>query len=464
MTLMSVLSLGRTALDAASGGIGVTGENITNASTPGYVRRHAQLESSVVKRGIAGGVFFDGVGRSADGLSFRNLVNEVGLLGAATARTHALSAIEPIVVPSGEASIGDRLNKFFGSLDTLALKADDPSARLEVVQSAREIASAFNDAATGLATTRGELLLSAQSTAAEINDKLEAIATLNGQIAGLASQDTSAKAEMLDARDELVRRVSEQLNVSPVANADGTVTLLSSGSTLVDGSIAASVTVGLDANNDLAISFTRGGKTSDVSTRVTGGELGGIREVRDQDVPELAQEIDQLAADFATAINAVHTAGIDLNGANGLPLFTDQAGNPLPAPPGTARAFHVNPAIEQDPSLLAAADPSAPPPGGNTNAVAMSQLAYASLGAGGTGAERFAQIAGKMGTKLNASAGEERVRTATVDHAVTLRESISGVSLDEEMINLTKYQRAFEASMKVIETANEMLDELVRRF
>lgn len=464
MSLLPLLNLGASSLNAASAGLGIAGENITNANTPGYVRRNALLEASVVKRGIAGGVFFEGVGRAYDGFSYRNLVNETGLLGAAKGRSNALSFVEPIVAPPDGAGIGDRMSQFFASLDTLAAKADDPSARLGVVQSAREIASAFNDAANGLTASRQELLLRAQSVATEVNGKLDAIAALNNKIVGLANQDTSAKAEMLDHRDQLVREVAEQIDLRAVPNADGSVTLLSSGSALVDGSVAADVTVGVDANNDLSVSFTRSGKTTDVSARLSGGVLGGIREVRDRDIPEMMADIDQLASDFAAAMNAAHTGGLDLNGAAGLPLFTDPSGNPLPPPPGTAFAFNVNPAIAADPNLLAAADAAAPPPGGNTNALAMSQVRNTALGAGGTPAERVAAITGKVGTKVAAARSEEAVRDATVNHAASLRESISGVSLDEEMISLTKFQRAFEASMKVIETANEMLDELVRRF
>ncbi len=463
MALMSVLNLSQSALAAASAGLGASGENIMGANTPGYVRRSALLEASVVRRGVAGGVFFEGIGRSYDGFSFRNLVSESGLFGAAEGRSNALAFVEPVVVPPGDSSIGDRLSAFFSSLDTLALKADDPTARLGVLQAARDIASSFNDSANGLTNARQELVLRAQSVAGEINGKLDAIATLNEKISGLANQNTSAKAEMLDSRDQLIREVAEKIDLRSIPNGDGTVTLLSSGSTLVDGAIAADVTVGLDAANDMTISFTRSGKTSDVTSRVTGGALGGIREARDTDIPEMMADIDQLAADFATAVNGVQAAGLDLNGNTGLPLFTDAAGNALPAPPGTAFAFNVNPAILADPDLLAAGDASSPPPGGNANALAMSQLAYAQLGAGGTAAERFAQIGGKIGGKVASAASEVTVRGSTVAHAESLRDSISGVSLDEEMMNLSKFQRAFEASMKVMETANEMLDELVRR-
>ncbi len=459
---MALMNLGRGALSAASAGIGVAGENITGANTQGGVRRNAMLEASIVTRGVAGGVFFSGVGRADDGFISRNLVNEVSLLAPADARQSALSFVEPMLAPPDDAGIGDRMNEFFASLEDLALKADDPSARLVVLQNAQAIASGFNDASTGMSTARQQLLLNGQSMASEISDKLEAIATINGKIQGLRGQETSAKAEMIDSRDQLVREVSELIDVNVLPNEDGTVTMLSSGSTLVDRATAATVTVGVDASDNLSVTFTRAGTSHDVSSRVASGKLAGLIEARDQDIPEMMADLDQLATDFATAVNAAHTAGLDLNGNNGEPLFTDGSGNPLPPPPGSAFAISLNPVIAADPDLLAAADAASPPPGGNANALALAQIATSPIGAGGTPTERFANISGKIGSKVTAADAEVTVRTSTVAHANSLRESISGVSLDEKMINLTQFQRAFEASMRVITAANEMLDELVR--
>jgi flagellar hook-associated protein 1 FlgK len=461
--LLSVMNIARGGMGANSAGVAITGENITGASQKGYVRRSALIEPRVWGHRQAGGAYFAGVGRAFDQFSYRNVLRETGHLGHADARSSGLRHVEQIVAPTDGHTLGDRVGRLFSAFDALGKKADDVTARLLVVQAAEDVASGFRETSSRLSSARDELLGRAQGIATEVNVRLERIAELNDKIQRLQSEDSSGRAELMDQRDELVREVSERIDLKAVPGDAGSLTLLSSGSALVDDGEASSIRVTVDANNDLKFEFVRKNNAIDVTTKVAGGRLGGIREARDTDIVSLQTDLDQFAADFSTAINAVHTGGLDLNGAAGLNLFTDPAGAALPAPPGTAFAFSVNPNIVADADLLAAATAGAPPPGGNDNVIALSQVSQTAIGGKGTPAASFGALAGSIGEKLSASESSRSMRESTVAHADNLRQSISSVSLDEEMINLTKFQRAFDASMRVLQAANEMLTSLMQR-
>ncbi len=467
-TLASVFNLAQLGMQANQAGVAVAGENINGANTPGFSRRRAIIESSPVDAFVTGGVSVSGVARLFDTFAFRSLVREEALYGAADARNNALNRLEAAVAPTEGAGLDDRFSSFFASLDTLALKADDPTARLEVVRTGQEVANTFNQIADSLSSARAELVAEAQGVGADIDAKLATIAALNLKISQSSGIQSSGRAELLDQRDRLVRDVSELIDVAVVARSDGSVTLLSSGTTLVEQGTAHTLKITpTGTNNDLKIELIRpGSNVLDITRNVNGGRLGGLRQARDTDIVAMQSELDELAYDFGTAVNTAHTAGLDLNGNPGTTFFIGAPG-PLPPPPtpGAATTIRVEPTIVADPDLLAAADATSPPPGGNAVALAMSALQSTSIGVppSGTPGERVADFAGKLGSRIAGSESESVMRESTRAHAEELLEGATGVSLDEEMVNLTKFQRAFEASMRVLQIADEMLTQIVER-
>lgn len=461
MSLYAVLDVARMGMIAQAGGLSVTGENIQNANTPGYVRRSAQLEAMARMKGVAGGVNFAGVARAHDGITFRRLVADVGRQGAAASRLSGLQAAEAALAPSS-GTIAERLGAFFGAFEGLALDADDPVARADVLAKADAVAQSFHDTASGLVELRGELYGRAQGVVTTVNDKLRTIAELDNRIAQSVEPDSS-RAELLDQRDQLVREVGESIGVNAIEGDDGRLTLVSSGVALVDGGRAATLGVSLDGNGNLLFELQKpSGTTIDITSRVDGGALGGLREARDVDVVAAQGRLDQLASEVAGAINTAHAAGVGLDGVGGRPIFTDAAGGPVPPPPGTALALFRNPTLTGD--QIAASSTAAGLPGGNDVALAMSNLSNATLPSGFTPAGGYAALSGFIGSAVVSAQNDLSLREASVAHVDALRESQSGVSLDEEMVALTRYQRAYEASLKVLQTADEMLQELLQRF
>jgi len=163
-----------------------------------------------------------------------------------------------------------------------------------------------------------------------------------------------------------------------------------------------------------------------------------------------------LAFDFANAINGVSSVGFAQDGTTGHNVFTVGATSA-----GAAGQITIDPTLAADPSLLAAASSAGGLPGDNTNMNAMIATERTALAGGSDPETTFSNIVAGFGSAAQRAKAMSDQDGALLDNLTTLRESASGVSLDEEMVNLTSAQRAFEAVSKVITTADSMLDTLM---
>jgi flagellar hook-associated protein 1 FlgK len=196
-------------------------------------------------------------------------------------------------------------------------------------------------------------------------------------------------------------------------------------------------------------------------TRVlTGGELAGIRDARDVDAVAVLDRLDQLAFDVASAVNAQHSAGFGLDGVAGRNLFSVSA-----TVSGAARSLALDPTMVDNPNAVAAAAAAADLPGGSDNALALSGLSTQKLATGGTrtASEGYSDLVGDLGMRKQNAAMDAQTKTAIQSQVLAMREETSGVSLDEEMVQLTKFQRAYEAAARVLTTADELMAELIAR-
>jgi flagellar hook-associated protein 1 FlgK len=454
-SLFSILGVAGDGLAAQTAGLDITGQNVANANTPGYSRLSVNLETVQLGDSYGGSVRAANVIRSSDQFAYARVLAEQSKGGAADARSTALAQVEAIVAPSA-GTIADGVNAFFASMSTLSSSPSDPSARAAVLGSATSLAQTISSTAAGLASAKGSLLTKAQGVATQVNSELAQIAQLNSQIAQ-ASASGDPAASLSDQRDRLVSNVATEIGAKTVEEPSG-ITLFAGGTALVVGSTAASINVGLDATGNLKIVANRGGGTAlDITSNTNDGTLGGIREARDQDIPAVSSQLDQFASDLATSVNSIHSAGFGLDGVSGRNLFAQPA-----SVAGAAYTFAVDPTLVGHPERIAAAKNVADVPGGNDVAVQLSQLASQTLGSGGTPADRFGSIAASLGAAKSAADAESQLRTDTVTQAKNLHDSSTGAALDEEMANLSKFQRAYEASSKVLQTVDSLLNGLMQ--
>jgi flagellar hook-associated protein 1 FlgK len=200
------------------------------------------------------------------------------------------------------------------------------------------------------------------------------------------------------------------------------------------------------------------GAAFDASALFSAGEIGSLLNARDNHVQDVIDRIDSFAQTLVGQFNTQHALGFDLNGNAGGNLFI-----PIASATGAAAAVRVDATLAADPRLIAAAQSASTLPGDNRNALALVGLRSTTIPALGglTLEDHFLTLIGDVGAQVQASQSRYDFQQALLTQTQARRESVSGVSIDEEMTKLIQFQRAFEASSLLVTTADEMYQALI---
>lgn len=459
-SLTQLLYTARDSLTAQSYGLNVTGQNITNVNTPGYVKRDPLLETRALGTATTGSVTATGLRRATDIYIERRELAARGSAAAASEHDKQLSSVEALFNDVGGTGLGSSLDALFASFSSLAANPNDPTSRTNVLAAAGAFADRANAMGDSLSSAKNELLRQAQETTDEINKRAQSIAVLNQRIVVAETQGQDA-ADLKDQRNNLLLGLSDLVDIRTIAGDNGSITVQASGATLVEGGDARSLGVDLHSDGTLRItatSFGGAGPGSEVTQFLTGGKLGGIKEARDVDVFAVAKKLDQLVFDVANAVNAQHAAGVGQDGVSGRNLF-DVGGVPEDA----TRTIRLGAAVAGNPAAIAASSTVGGLPGGSDNAVALADVFNTGLSGGRTAAETYGDIVGYVGQRKSAIEQSVETQQAIKEQVQAMRESVSGVSLDEEMVSLTKFQRAYEAAGRVLSTVDQLMQDLINQ-
>ncbi len=438
-----LLNIAASGVRAARAGLDVTSQNIANASTQGYVRRTLR-QSEVALAGGYGrigdlslsGVRIDGLQRNAD--MFRQAeVRRTS--GDATRAGDELKTWQNVEAALEQARIFPALTQFEGALQRLATDPVDPSLRTAVLEDARTLTKTFNIAANGLDTVATGLQFDAASGVGQVNLFAQQLAQLNVHLAR-ATPGSSDQVSLLDRRDALLQNLSGQADVSASFAADQTVTVRiggASGPTLVSGNTSA--TLASATAGDGTLSFTLGASPVTLSSGSLAAAAQGLVMVRDTKA-----RLDAVADALIATANAAQGSGVALDGSPGQPLFSGSgaAGIALALNSGAqlATAPAGSPAGSRDPANLTAI---------------RAALSTADISGQASGL-LFEVASATQGRKLTSETLD-----SIADAARLALDSQAGVNLDEEAVNLVRYQQAFQASSKAIQVASDMFDTLL---
>ncbi len=456
--LTSLLNVARDALTAQSYGLGVTGSNISNASTPGYVRRVALLQTQNLGTQTNGSVVATGLQRVTNDFIERREFAANGLASAATSRDQTLASVESLFNDVSGTGLGSSLSNLFSSFSALANNPSDGTTRSNVLAAAGAFTERVNATGNAIAQAQADLKTQAQQTIDQVNERAQEIAKLDMQIAQANIQGNDA-ADLKDQRTQKLLNISGLINTTTFTDNQGNQVVQVAGTTIVDGAHASSLSLDLRADGSLKLLANQsGGAGTEITQYLTGGTLGGIKEARDTDLFNVAKQLDQFVFDTGTAINAQHAAGVGADGGTGRNLFDVGV-----SATGAARDIRVSVDVFNQPDRVAAAASVFSVPGGSDNAVALSKLAdvFTSVGGTRTAAQAYGDIVGSIGSTRANSQRDVETQTAIFNQVQSMHQSESGVSLDEEMIALTKYQNAYQAASKILNVADSLLGELM---
>jgi len=464
MGLSTAMEIGKNGLNIYRVASEVTSENIANVNTPGYSRQRVILESAppTTANGfpMGTGVRISTVERYYDALLQKQLVNAQTTQGYDTTKSTVLQQIEPTFNEVGNDGLGAAITNFFGAWQDLTLNPAGSAERQAVLSRAQILTDNFHSVSTALNDSISIQNESLVPLTNDINATLNNIAQLNGQIKTTELVSGNAN-EARDQRDQLVRDLSQQIGITYTENSDGTTDIkyADGGAALVTGATAGSFS--LDKITDPTKFAVKMTDTSGVpmTPAPTTGQLGATVALRDTIIPGYLTQVNALASTIATQVNTQHLLG------------SDQTGSiPPPGGPPTTVAFFTG-ATAATISLSAgitgtdkiAASGSATLLGDNSNALALAQLQGQKVMSGNTATfgSYFNSLVSKVGLDVQSAKNTETQDIAFTKQLTTLRESNSGVSLDEELTNLVKYQRSYQASAKLITTATEMMDTVI---
>ncbi len=451
----SAFEIGRRALHANQLGINVTGQNISNVNTPGYSRQRVLLgESAPMNFGnysIGTGVSIEGVQAFRNRFIEARIQTETGIAGRLGAQRDSLSQVEIVLQGTGGGGLQNALNGFFGSFRDLDASPNSLPLRAIVAQKGSALASAFQTTRSRLDEVRRGADGQIRSAVDEVNSLSQRIANLNSQIRN--TESTGGEASSLrDQRGELVNRVSELTGARSTENEDGTINLsIGEGRALVTGDRAAQ----LQANSTPPLGLA----TLTIDGQPAVFDEGTIRGLQNSISSTSAQidSLDGLAASVVQRVNDLHSSGTDADGNAGTNFFN--VGNPV-----TAANISINAALTTNPRLVVASALDQPGQNG-TIAGEIANLLTDQNTTVGSRTGSFSSIFGSMlsdaGEQVNAAENGLQTQAAILSQATAQREAVSGVSLDEEAVNLLQYQKAYEAAARFLKVADEMTQTIL---
>jgi len=432
-TLGSVMGSALKAMNANQLALAVASNNIANAQTPGFTRQRLVLAPS----GASGDVL--GIGTGVDVVkveALRDVLIEMRLQQETSAKSQddalskSLADIEAQFTDSEDSGLLLSVTNFFNSFSTLSLDPASMNFREQLKTNAQSLIDALHTRDANLTNTKNAADKAIVSNVDQVNLLTKQIAAISGEIKLQEVEHTAN--DLRDQRSALVKQLSQIVEVTE-----------------------------LESNNDYHLvtkdnhllvlnTYQRDLTTADVTGSIGKGELAANVAIRDVYVPKYGAALDQLTYEIAQKVNTIHSGAYNLDGGSGLNFFA-----PLASSSGAARQISLSTDVAASARKIAASTLST----GDDNqaAVQMANLLHDSVFSGGTVTDQYQSIVFGIGTDVANTTANQREHDALLAQLQNRRQSASGVSIDEESVQILQFQRAYEASARLVKTVDELL-------
>lgn len=491
----------------------ITGHNISNANTPGYSRQRvnftqttpypaAAMNRPQIPGQMGTGVEAGTVQRIRESFLDTQYRNENSKLGYWDSRANTLEKMEEIMNEPSESGLAKTMDRFWQSLQDLAVNPEDSGARSVVRQRGIAVADTFNYLSQSLTAIKDDIGTQIGATIKSINSISKQISEINKQISEIEPHGYLPN-DLYDQRDQLIDELSKYIDVKidtvpsggkPLDIAEGVykVSILDKNGNsvlLVDGTNSKNISVTPGANLDVdtaGVTETPTGPITSINVDgapvilKNGGELKGLVDSYGYDdgtgvkgaYPTMLADLDIMASSFATLFNEVHSTGYTLKSSKN-PIselggeFFKSSGTGTD--PITASNIKVSSAIDDLDKIAVSTLQGESGNGQNAlNLADVKNTNYASLAdptkygiTAGTLQSFYESLIGKMGVDSQEASRFSSNSDVLRQSVEARRQSVSGVSIDEEMTNMIKYQHAYNASARTITVIDEMLDKII---
>ncbi len=454
-------------LAAAQTGIDVTGQNIENSSTPGYIREQvhelavgaaAHVGLVVSGSGVGQGVQVTGIQALGSSLLDAQARSTSASAGYSGVRASALTQIETMLGEPSTDAISGQLSSFWSAWQDVSNQPGDSAPVGTLLGQASTLVSGISSAYQSIQQQWSQTSSDLTSKVAQLNSDASQVAQLNAQIRTTIAGGGDAN-ELVDERNTVASDIAALAGGTVIQNADDTISINIGGSNLVQGTTSRTVAVSGSSNLEDAASSPAGVVWSDSATGSpvtlgTGQIAGDLSLLAPADaagnggaLAEVAAQLNTLATSLANQVNAVSETGVTSSGATGQDFFSLQAGTPA------ALGLKVVPTGVGGVAVAAAGAGAAD----GSIADRISQLGSASSSPDSV----WASGAVALGTQSQTATQQTTLDASAQAAAASAQSSQESVDLDEENMNLIAYQHAYEGAARVMTTLDDMLDQLI---
>lgn len=515
MSIIGSMNIAKSALNVNQFALNVVSNNIANMNTEGYLKQRVNLVELegytpyTSAKGIeiyrGGGVGISDISQYSNQIGLDNLNGQNSALAALNSQLGGLNDLADILNELGDGALSTAMTEFYSAAQYLTQNPSDTVLRINYVNAAESVAETFNQISSALKGKCTELVGDAnypdsvtKSQAGllteDINATLKQIAKLNETIVQ-TSATAGASNELVNQRNQLMQQLASLVDFNSSENSNGTINISIAGVDVVRGAEQVAelgITTG-DVDNPAKVQIQTLDeppkvKVADIRDKIDGGQLSGVLDAASGTAEgitfqKVLTQINLLAKTFAESVNEIQThndgntaamaIGLDADGnkilvASTVPLFE------IPAEGANfdASNIKINQAVYDNPNLVAAArvelDANGQPVdvfaiGDSDNLkeiIALQNKNFGELG-GITISTSLKSLVTKVGLEAADMQAKVDAQSSVVDQATTNYYSLGGVNLDEELIDMIKYQRAYEAASRVVSACNEMLQVLV---
>lgn len=455
--LFGALSMGQQSLQTQLSGLKLAGQNMANVNNPNYSRQRLEIAST-----NSSGVEVASIQQIRDTYLDKLMLSEKSISGYLDSRLKNLEYMEASIgnamvsltedtggLSSGSSIFSD-INGLFNSLNSLSNDPSSGTNRILFINQAEQLTSNFNRLDNNITNLENNSISEIELLIKKSNEIINQISDISTSITKLETKDSSSALILRDRRLELLEQLGKIIPVD-VESENGKNNFninLNGESLLVDNKIKTRLVSKTNPDGKIQIFSSESGNKILIET----GSIGAVSEYKNVTLPTVRAQINSITKELSSKFNAEHAAGYSLLGSNGENLFLGT----------TSKDLQVNPQILKDQKLLQISNRLGDA-GNNEIILSMLELQNEELGNldGRSIVEVQADIVAEMGQSLSNARSEYEDQKLLENQLLQQRQSTSGVSLDEEIMQLVKFQRAFEASARFVSTIDNMIGTVI---
>lgn len=464
--------------------IGTVSHNIANADNKSYARQKVLFSTNTPFQTSSGwlgtGSHIAGIVQQRDQLIEKRLLESATQESGYTSLTSHLSSVEGLLADDGDEGLSEVLGEFWSAWERLSQNPGGLSEETLVHESAQNLSSAIQQTYNNLVDYAGDVKTEMENTTTEVNELLTRIADSNLEIRKYEIGGEPAN-DLRDMRYEDLSKLSELIPITWQEDDTGALTIsietTGAGGTetvnLVEGSHAGYLKIVDDANNvpQITVGYKTDYENDPAFTENTlansddpgGGELPALKKVfdafgvREADFNTVLADPTNAGLSYLDRLNLLaYTLNTQVNGAydNSGTAATERVFSEIL--PADIADFSAD-KLEIDTGFTVdSIDP--------TNALAIVDLqddSFSTLG-DASFSQYLADIQKQLGVDLQNASSQADFHQALHTQLEAQQQSVSGVSIDEEMVDLLKYQQVYQAAAKIIQQTAEMLDTVTQ--